>query len=85
MSTGLRSHRYPYGPSAEYLEERVCSGDIERRQKKKRIGEREQLSCDREAKLIGRNRESYVKSRKRELLINILLSKTSSISLAPYT
>ena len=27
------SHRYPSGPSAEYLEERVHSGDIEERQK----------------------------------------------------
>lgn len=79
------NHRYPYDPSVEYLEEGVrgngrgrltnaCVIGILRGDKKKRIGLRKQLSCDREARLISRNRESFVKSRKGELLRNILLS-----------
>ena len=55
------SHRYPYGPSAEYLEESVrgkgrerltdaCVVGILRGDKKKRIGSREELGCNREGR-----------------------------------
>ena len=73
------SHRYPCGPSAKYLEEGVCVKgrghltnacvvEILKGDKKKRIGSRKQLSCNREVRIISWNRELYVKSRKRELL-----------------
>ena len=78
---GLTSHRYFYGPSAKYLEEGVRGNSrgrlrntrvlgILRSDKKKRIGSREQLSCNQELRMVSWNREPYVRSRKLELLIN---------------
>lgn len=63
------SHRYPYDPSAEYLEEGVrgngrgrltnaCAMGILRGDKKKRIGLRKQLSCDQMRSEIDQSKQS---------------------------
>ena len=60
------SHRYPYGPSVEYLGESVHSNGRERLKnacvvgmlrgdKKKRIGSRKQLGCNREVRIVSWN------------------------------